>query len=218
MHISQAGLTLIEGFEGFSSRSYWDPYGRVWTRGYGETEGIGPGSPLISRAEGQARLKHLVETRYEPAIRALNVELNQNQWDALCSFVWNLGPGILDGTLGSLLKARKFGEFAAAMLAYDHARGQVLAGLARRRREESALFSKAPAAYVPADEARWLREFDALRGKHAPWVAVRRRALARVMTARRKEIWRRAEHERPDGWKNLNRDGRYHALAARTGG
>lgn len=218
MNISPTGLRLIEGFEGWSAAPYWDAYGHVWTRGYGETEGIGPYSPRLTRRQGQANLKHLVETRYEYAIRALGVELNQNQFDALCSFVWNLGTGIFQGRLGRLLRARDFRGFADAMLAYDHAGGVVLAGLRTRRERERALFLKpSTVTYVPADEARWEREFDALKRKRSPWAIMRRRVLMRVMAARRKEIWRLAEHEK-DGWKRLNREARYYALRARTGG
>lgn len=142
MHISDRGLGLIASFEGFSSSSYWDPYGRVWTRGFGETEGIGPNSPHLSRAEGEANLKRLVEDRYEWAIRGLGVELSQDQWDALCSFVWNLGAGIFTGSLRAALQGRRWREAADLMLQYDHAGGQVLPGLQSRRRQEVALFLK----------------------------------------------------------------------------
>lgn len=217
MHISPNGLRLIESFEGWSSAPYWDSFGRVWTRGYGETEGITAGSPRLTRAQGQANLKHLVETRYEPAIRALDVKLNQNEWDALCSFVWNLGPGILDGVLGDRLRKGDRVGFANAMLAYDHAGGTVLAGLRSRRERERHLFLTAAPAYVPADEARWEREFDALKRKRSPWAVLRRRVLVRVMAARRKDIWRLAE-AKANGWETLNRYWRYAALRERTGG
>lgn len=221
MHVSSAGLRLIEGFEGWSSAPYWDSYGGVWTRGYGETEGIGPHSPWLSRAQGEANLKRLVETRYEWAIRQLGVPLNQNQWDALCSFVWNLGAGIFAGHLGQLLRAKDFNGFANAMLAYDHAGGVRLAGLTRRRQEERALFLKGdsgPVDWRPPEEWRWEHEYDhLLYHGHGPWAAMRRRVLRRVMTERRKEIWRVAEGE-AHGWDHRNRKRRYVALRSRTGG
>lgn len=213
MHISEAGLALIEEFEGFSSTPYWDPFGRVWTRGYGETEGIGSRSPSISRAQGQANLRRLIEDRYEWAIRELGVDLfNQNQWDALCSFVWNLGAGIFTGRLRAALQQRRWQEAGQIMLAYDHAGGQVLAGLARRRRLEVDLFLR-PDAYVPEDEQRWIREYDQLPRRGA-WAAVRRRALRRVMVRRRKLIWRLAQAK--GGWHTLNRGARYRQLLVRT--
>lgn len=218
MHISANGLRLIENFEGWSSIPYWDAYGSVWTRGYGETEGIGPHSPALTRAQGEANLRRLVETRYEWAIRQVGVTFGQNEWDALCSFIWNLGPGILQGTLKDMLRRKDLSGFANAMLAYDHAGGVVLAGLRTRREQERALFLRAaPAvnAFVPADEARWIREFDGLRGRHGPWATVRRRVLVRVMSARRKEIWRDAN---PHHWDERNRYHRYIALRDRTSG
>src|SRR5438046_2159411 len=138
MRISQNGLHLIEGFEGFSSTPYWDRYGGVWTRGYGETEGIGPKSKYISRAAGEANLHRLIERNYEGAIRNLHIPLNQNQWDALASFVWNLGPGILSPStsIGQALRKKDYAGAANAMLLYDHAGGVVLQGLKTRREAE----------------------------------------------------------------------------------
>lgn len=213
MHISDNGLRLIEGFEGYSSKPYWDSYGKVWTRGYGETEGIGPNSPNLTRRQAQDNLRRLVEERYEPSIAELRVPLNQNQWDALCSFAWNLGAGIFTGELRAALERHDWPAAANQMLLYDHAGGQVLAGLARRRHVEAGLFLTAPEEYVPEDEARWEREYDQLRHRRGPWAAMRRRVLRRTMTARRKLIWRLAQKT---GWATLNRQARYRQLLVRT--
>lgn len=70
-----------------------------------------------------------------------------------------------------------------------------------------------PSAYVPEDEARWEREFDALRGKRGPWPALRRRVLARVMLHRQRKIVSLAF---ASGWNVLNRHARYRLLFART--
>lgn len=216
MHISDDGVALIASFEGFSSRPYWDRWGKVWTRGYGETEGITAASPAISPAQGLARLRELVQANYEPAIRVLGVDFTQNQWDALCSFAWNLGSGIFTGSLRAELLARDFTAAGERMLAYDHAGGVVLEGLALRRRAEVALFLKTALPYVPADERRWISEYDALRDRRGPWAAVRRRALRRRMLARRRLIRRLATPLGPHGWQELNRRARYEALLART--
>lgn len=214
MRISDRGLALIEEFEGFSSAPYWDPFGRVWTRGYGETEGITGSSPHISRRQGQANLRQLVEERYEWAIRQLGVGLfNQNQWDALCSFVWNLGAGIFTGELRRALQAKRWQEAGNLMLHYDHAGGQVLAGLQRRRRVEVELFLHQPDAYKPPDEARWEHEYDQLARRRGPWATMRRRVLRRTMTTRRRLIWHLAQQS---GWQTLNRAARYRSLLVRT--
>jgi glycoside hydrolase-like protein len=67
------------------------------------------------------------------------------------------------------------------------------------------------AAYVPADEHNWIREYDRLLREHrAPW---RRGWLRHTMTKRRKLIWRLAQHT---GWDTLNRVERYRQLLLRT--
>lgn len=218
MHISSAGLRLIEGFEGWSSCPYWDSLGSVWTRGFGETEGIAQGSHCISHAEGEANLRRLIEKRYEWAINELGVALNQNQYDALCSFVWNLGAYIFRGSsLGQALRHREWGRAAEQMLQYDHAGGQRVEGLTRRRHEEVSLFLKhsAPPPYFPADEARWENEWRHLKGVRT-WAAHQRRvAIKRVMVERRKAIYNAARSQH-NGWSILNRYNRYMILKAYT--
>jgi hypothetical protein len=68
----EAGLKIaakmIEPFEGFRSRPYWDPYGRVWTQGFGETRGITRQSRPISRREAHKRLINRLRRDFLPAI------------------------------------------------------------------------------------------------------------------------------------------------------
>jgi lysozyme len=216
MHISNKGLELIEQFEGWSSRPYWDSYGKVWTRGYGETENISSNSPAISRAQGQANLKRLIEQRYEWAIRDLGVSFSQNEWDALCSFVWNLGAGIFTGSLRSNLQARHFTAAAAEMLQYDHAGGVVLLGLERRRKEEVRLFlqsSPTLPAFVAGDELNWCREWDHIIARRTLPAHLRRLFLRGKMRARMSELRKKAAHT---GWGVLNRTARYNALRKRA--
>lgn len=218
-HIDSVGLHLIEQFEGFLSCPYWDTYGHVWTRGFGETEGISPGSKCISRAQAEARLQYIVETRYEWAINAINDPFNQNQRDSLDSTLWNLGAGIIGpGTeLGDLLRARNYRGYAAALLNYDHASGIVLAGLKTRREEEARLFLKAPPVpYVPRDERQWRKEWDAVAGKRTAHANAVRNRLRPVMSARAKTIEKRANHEK-NGWYKFNRQARHHELDVRLG-
>jgi lysozyme len=228
MHISSRGLALIEEFEGFSSRPYWDAYGRVWTRGYGETEGIHAGSPSISRSEGQANLKARLERFYEPSIRALGVQFNQHQWDALCSFAWNLGAGIFTGHLRAALQAHEWRRAADLMLQYDHAGGVVLAGLSRRRREEARLFltpgvTPDPLGALLKPERRLVNTYDRYRRHprlHRHGLAVTRAAMVRM----RKLIWLTVHREVARGvpagkaWHYRHRGARYSILMSRTRG
>lgn len=141
MHISVAGLRLIESFEGFSATIYHDSVG-VPTIGYGTTAAdTFPLPTHVTRAQAEAMLAHHLLTKYEPSVRALGIPLTQHEFDALCSFAYNLGPGIFSGsTIGGRLHARDYRGAANAMLMYDHAGGQVLQGLLNRRKAERALF------------------------------------------------------------------------------
>jgi|ERR1019366_1635593 lysozyme len=149
MQISNKGINLIANFEGFSSCPYWDSYGSVWTRGYGEAGGrISGNSPCITRQQGQENLRSLVNNDYGRAVNDLGVTLNQNQFDALCSFTYNLGAGSMQWNVGRSLREKKYNQAAEEMLQYDRAGGVILAGLVTRRRAEVNLF-RTPAGPPP---------------------------------------------------------------------
>jgi lysozyme len=139
MNISQNGLSLIEGFEGFSPTPYQDTVG-VWTIGYGTTGAdVSPLPQHVTRAQAGTLLLHMVDAKYGPAVNAVH-PATQNQFDALASFAYNLGPGSMQWDVGRLTRAGNYQAAADAMLQYDHAGGQRLAGLTRRRQEERALY------------------------------------------------------------------------------
>jgi len=143
--ISDKGLELIKGFEGFRSCPYRDAVG-VWTIGYGETAGIGPRTPCWSREAAEKRLRSRVNRDYmKPvlnAAEAAKLRLTQNEADALASLVYNVGPGVLSKgrTMGDALRSRNRNQIANSFLVYDHAGGRRLEGLTRRRRRERQLF------------------------------------------------------------------------------
>lgn len=142
---SPAAIALIAEFEGFRSKPYRDPVG-VWTIGYGETKGIGPNTKPWSEPFAKQRLMARVARDYAPHVARLGLPLTQNQFDALTSVVYNLGPGVLDKgrSLGDALHARDMRRAADAILLYDKAGSppRALPGLTRRRRVERALFLK----------------------------------------------------------------------------
>lgn len=141
MKLSKAGAQLIESFEGFVPHPYKDAVG-VWTIGYGSTKGVNAHTPAVTRAQAEARLKSEVDATYGAAINALKLPLNQNQFDALVSFVYNVGPGGVSSStqVGKHLRAHAWKAAADALLAWDKAGGKPLAGLTRRRHTERALF------------------------------------------------------------------------------
>jgi lysozyme len=77
----------------------------------------------------------------------VQVALQQAEFDALVDFVFNLGRGAFAGS--TLLKHLNAGQFDAAATQFDlwdHAGGQAVAGLLRRRQAETALFQQGASA------------------------------------------------------------------------
>lgn len=145
MQISKRGIELIKKFEGFRSEPYLCPAG-IATIGYGSTR-YADGSSVtlndeaIDESEAEDLLLNTL-TPYERAVKDLvKVELNQNKFDALVSFAYNLGVGNLKKS--TLLKRVNDSKFNAAALEFSHwakADGKVLQGLLKRRAAESELF------------------------------------------------------------------------------
>lgn len=150
IQVSNYGVNLVGGFEGFSSCPYWDAYGRVWTRGYGETDfGGNFGGRCISRTFGLYNLRRLLNVSYLWPVRRIGGHFNQCQIDAMASASYNLGPGILTGHASSLRAHNAY-----FLLGYVHAGGVTLAGLVRRRRAEVSLFYSHRCGRPPAPETR----------------------------------------------------------------
>lgn len=174
--INEAGLDLIESFEGYFAKWYPDPaHGwKVPTIGYGHTAMSGPPSykddPDLSLTKAQARaLLRKDLGKYEAAVRkAVTVPLTDNQFSALVSFTYNLGPGNLRKS--TLLRKLNKGDNAGAAREFkkwNRAGGRVLRGLTRRRLAERDLFLKkdAPAKpLIPARSPFWARLRRLLRG------------------------------------------------------
>ncbi|WP_430444785.1 MAG: lysozyme [Pseudomonas piscis] len=142
MRTSQRGLSLIKSFEGLRLQAYQDAVG-VWTIGYGTTRGVTSGMS-ISKEQAERMLLNDVQ-RFEPDVqRLITAPMNQNQWDALMSFTYNLGAGNLESsTLRRLLNAGDYAGAAEQFSRWDKAGGKVLAGLTRRRAAERELFLEA---------------------------------------------------------------------------
>lgn len=136
---SLRGLAMIRQFEGFRAQAYQD-VGGVWTIGYGFTEGVQEGQHM-TRAQADARLATEL-LRYEAAVlAACKVEPNQNQFDALVSLAWNIGPGAM--AKSSVIKAHNRGDTQAAARAFglwNKAGGKEWPGLVRRRAAEAAIY------------------------------------------------------------------------------
>lgn len=148
MKTSQAGLDLTKKFEGFEALPYAAPEqigtsGR--TIGYGHV--ILHDEVFSSLTEEQAEA--LLAADLIPVERCINnnvdVELTQEQFDALVVFTYNCGNGAFrNSTLLKRLNAGEYGQAADQFLLWDKAtvdgKHVVLAGLTRRRVAERSLF------------------------------------------------------------------------------
>src|SRR5262245_12639546 len=96
MKTSQAGMGLIEEFEGCILHAYPDPAtgGAPWTIGYGHTAGVQPGD-TCSREQALDWLRKDLAWAEAAVNRLVAVPLEQHQFDALVSFTFNLGQGAL---------------------------------------------------------------------------------------------------------------------------
>jgi lysozyme len=139
--ISERAIDLIAGFEGFVDHPYKDAVG-VWTIGFGHTAGVGPNTARITHPQAAALLRRDLEKTYVPPVKKFAGLLNQHQFDALVSLVYNVGPGVLGKghTLGDALAHKDVPAAGRAILLYDHAGGRKLAGLTRRRKTEHDLY------------------------------------------------------------------------------
>jgi lysozyme len=129
---NDAGLKLIESFEGLRLTAYQDSVG-VWTIGYGHTKGVTKGQ-TITQQQAEAFLQQDLAVA-EAAVNALGLALTDNQFAALVSFTFNLGGGNLNKLLKNGLAA-----VPDRIPLFNHAGGKELPGLTRRRTAERTLY------------------------------------------------------------------------------
>lgn len=139
MRTSQTGINLIKQFESLRCEAYRCPAG-IWTIGYGHTAGVRRGERIDARKAEQLLAEDL--RQFEEVVSRECPDVNQNQFDALVSFVFNIGTGnFLKSTLLKCVKANPQNvniryEFSR----WNKANGTVLAGLIRRRKAEADLY------------------------------------------------------------------------------
>ena len=141
MEISKNGIILIKKFEGCSLKAYKCPAG-VWTIGYGHTNKVFV-DDVITQEEAETLLKQDLIIHCNNVSKLVKVHLNQNQFDALVSFEYNVGYGAFqNSTLLKLLNQGKYKEAAAQFDRWIYAGKKVLPGLVNRREAEKELFLK----------------------------------------------------------------------------
>lgn len=144
MKTSPSARAAIYGFEGCRKQAYQDSVG-VWTIGVGHTKGVKPGQSCTD-AQAQIWFTEDLEDAEAAVEHLVTVPLTQGQFDALVSFVFNLGPKRL--TTSTLLRHLNAGNYSAAAAQFKlwcHAGEQILPGLVKRRAWETDSFFKVPA-------------------------------------------------------------------------
>jgi GH24 family phage-related lysozyme (muramidase) len=186
--LSKRGAQLIAEFEGLKQRLYDDPAGHC-TIGIGHLvhRGRCNGNEPAEFKKGitRARAYELLQRdarRMEDAVNRLHVPLNQNQFDALVSFTYNLGPGwtVQKTGIRDALRARRYKAVPREMMRWVKAGGKTLPGLVRRRKAEGRLFAAAPAPEKPAPP-KVVKVADVQPGKNNGSVLAVQRALAKAV-------------------------------------
>ncbi|MFG6076976.1 lysozyme [Erwinia sp. OPT-41] len=139
MKISNRGIELIKRFEGLQLTAYRCSAG-VLTIGYGHTRGVKPGDTITGR-QADAYLREDLQVAELVVNTNVRVKMTQGQFDALVSFVFNVGAG--NFVRSTLLKKMNAGDYAGAAEQFGrwiNADGKPLAGLRRRRDAERELF------------------------------------------------------------------------------
>ena len=139
MKSTNYAILLIKSFEQLRLNSYLCPAGK-WTIGYGHTEGVNRGM-LITEKTADAFLKQDIQ-KAEAEVNRIDTDLTQEQFDALVSFVFNVGTQAFRySTLRKLIE-RNPGDpkIADEFRRWVYAGNTVLPGLVKRREQEIKLY------------------------------------------------------------------------------
>lgn len=148
MIVSKNGLDLIKEFESFKSKPYLCP-SQIATIGWGST--YYPDGKKVTLQDKEITvekafeiLEYIANKDFGSNInKVVKVPLNQNQFDALVSFAYNIGNGNFNSsTLLRWLNQGNYKEASMQLLRWDKSKGVALNGLTKRRKSEKALFDK----------------------------------------------------------------------------
>jgi lysozyme len=140
MEYSEAGLAKTKEFEGLRLNAYQDS-GGVWTIGYGHTGKDVKRGMTITQEQADELLKKDVQWAVDCVNKAVTQAVNQNQFDAMVDFTFNVGCGAFRGsTLLRKLNADDSAGAAEEFLRWKFVKGVEVVGLLRRRQADRTLF------------------------------------------------------------------------------
>jgi lysozyme len=151
MKVTTRLIKKIKEFEGFMPNPYYDSAG-VLTIGYGHTKNPGAYKNLTKLQAHHLLLRDLAvfEKQLNTYIKTRGYKLNQNQFDALVSFLYNLGSIMANSNLDKAIKTNLPVNVSEALRKYIFAGGQPLNGLITRRNWEASLYLEKPIDLVKA--------------------------------------------------------------------
>jgi len=151
--ITDDTVAFIAHWEGFKSHAYYDATGHVWTIGYGHTKAVYK-DMVCTKAEALKWLK-TDANRVAKYINSLDMNINQEQFDALVSFGYNVGTGSLrQSTLLKYVKhSAPAGNVMTEFYKWIRSGGKVLPGLVLRREGEAMLYGEGKYATKKEAEA-----------------------------------------------------------------
>lgn len=139
MKTSDNGRAFIRAREGVKLAAYQDG-GGVWTIGYGHTRGVKQGQVINHEQADEFLDSDLCQVESCISER-VTVALNQNQFDALVSFVFNVGrQAFSDSTLLKKLNEGNYRAAADQFTRWVYDNNQFVQGLYNRRVAERDLF------------------------------------------------------------------------------
>lgn len=139
MQLSEKGKILIKKYEGLKLSAYKCPAG-VWTIGYGHTTGVFEGQKITSD-QADDFFDNDIKQFEKIVLELCNVPLKQGQFDALVSFVYNVGKtAFANSTLLKLLNQKKYTAAGNEFSRWVYVRDKKLQGLVKRRIDERFLF------------------------------------------------------------------------------
>jgi lysozyme len=141
MKTGHNGIALIKSFEQCRLSAFKPILTDPWTIGWGRAYGIEAGE-TCTQDEADRMLAEDLRNSEDAVNRLLKIKPTSNQFDALVSFVYNVGEAAFeDSTLLRNLNIYAFEAAAAQFARWNKSKGMVLAGLTRRREAERRLFT-----------------------------------------------------------------------------
>ncbi len=144
MKTSDLGKEFIKKFEALVLLSYKDIAG-IWTIGYGHTRGVKEGQRITEEEANEFLEEDLIPG--EEAINSMKIDFHQREFDALSSFIFNIGPSkFKKSTMYRYLYSKEFFLASQEFPKWNKARinGELkpVVGLTKRRNKEKELFLK----------------------------------------------------------------------------